>query len=217
VDAIVNQSWVKTLGMRRGNALLVSTGTRTPLSIRKPIQRIVGGRASVQRMDAAARFGLDPSVAQIALVVGTTADAVGTFTYTVLTGGRIAPQASWVASHISTRTMPIIGSMTCNTSMFPQLRAALQQIQDAGLSSAIHPGQYGGCYVPRFIAGTTTLSNHAFGLAFDLNVAENQRGTVGQINRQVVAIFQRYGFTWGGTWHWTDPMHFELNHLVRPE
>ncbi len=216
VDAIVNTSWVKTLGMRRGNALLVSTGIHTPLSIRKPIQRIVGGRASVQRMDAAARYGLDPSVAQIALPVGTPADAVGTFRYTVLTGGHIAPQPSWVASHISTETMPIIGAMTCNTLMFPQLRAALQEIRTTGLAGAIHPGQYGGCYVPRFIAGTTTLSNHAFGLAFDLNVPENERGTVGQINRQVVAIFQRYGFTWGGVWHYTDPMHFELNRLVRP-
>ena len=216
VDAIVNDSWVKTLGMRKGNALLVSTGIHTPLSIRKPIQRIVGGRASVQRMDAAARFGLDPSVAQVALPVGTPADAVGAFQYTVLTGGHIAPQPSWVATHISTETMPIIGAMTCNTLMFPQLRAALEEIRASGLAGAIHPSQYGGCYVPRFIAGTTTLSNHAFGLAFDLNVPENERGTVGQINRQVVAIFQRYGFTWGGVWHWTDPMHFELNRLVRP-
>jgi len=216
VDAIVNDSWVNTLGMRRGNALLVSTGVRTPLSLRKPIQRIVGGRASVQRMDAAARFGLDPSVAQIALPVGTPADAVGTFQYTVLTGGHIAPQPSWVASHISTETMPVIGPMTCNTLMFPQLRAALEEIRVSGLASAIHPSQYGGCYVPRFIAGTTTLSNHAFGLAFDLNVPENERGTVGLINRQVVAILQRYGFTWGGVWHYTDPMHFELNRLVRP-
>jgi hypothetical protein len=216
VDAVVNDSWVKTLGMRKNNALLVSTGIRTPLSIRKPIQRIVGGQASVQRMDAAARLGLDPSVTQTALLVGTTADAVGAFSYTVLAGGHIAPQGSWVSSHISTESMPIIGSMTCNTLMFPQLRAALEEIQARGLSSAIHPGQYGGCYVPRFIAGTTTLSNHAFGLAFDVNVPENLRGTVGQINRDVVAIFQRWGFTWGGTWHWTDPMHFELNRLVRP-
>jgi hypothetical protein len=216
VDAVVNNSWVKTLGMRKGNALLVSTGIRTPLSIRKPIQRIVGGQASVQRMDAAARLGLDPSVTQTALLVGTTADAVGAFNYTVLTGGHIAPQGSWVSSHISTETMPIIGPMTCNTLMFPQLRAALEEIQARGLAKAIHPSQYGGCYVPRFIAGTTTLSNHAFGLAFDVNVQENLRGTVGQINRDVVAILQRWGFTWGGTWHWTDPMHFELNRLVRP-
>jgi hypothetical protein len=112
--------------------------------------------------------------------------------------------------------MPIIGPMTCNTLMFPQLRAALDEIAARGLAKAIHPSQYGGCYVPRFIAGTTTLSNHAFGLAFDVNVPENERGTVGRINRDVVAILQRWGFTWGGTWRWTDPMHFELNRLVRP-
>jgi hypothetical protein len=214
VDAVVNQSWVKTLDMRSGNALLVSTGIRTPLSIRKPIQRIVGHRASVQRLDVAARLGLDPKAAQTAFLVGSAADAVGSYSYAVLGGGRIAPQQAWVRGHISTQTMPILGPMTCNTQMFPQLRAALDEIVADGLSSAIHPSQYGGCYVPRFIAGTTTLSNHAFGLAFDLNVPENQRGTVGQIDRQVVAIFQEWGFTWGGTWHYTDPMHFELNRIV---
>src|SRR3954447_561105 len=214
VDAIVNDSWVKTLGMRRGNALLVSTGIRTPRSIRKPIQRIVGDRASVQRLDVAARLGLDPQAVQTAFLVGSAADAVGSYSYSVLGGGRIAPQQAWVSSHISTQVMPIIGSMTCNTQMFPQLRAALDEIVSRGLASAIHPSQYGGCYVPRFIAGTTTLSNHAFGLAFDVNVAENQRGTVGLINRQVVSIFQKWGFTWGGNWHFTDPMHFELNRIV---
>ncbi len=214
IDALVNTAWAHELGMRPGNALLVSTGIRTPLSIRKPLQRIVGRQASVTRMDAAARYGLDTSVAQTAFLVGSASDAVGSFSYTVLGGGRIAPQPSWVAGHISTETMPIIGAMTCNTAMFPQLKAALDQIVAQGLAGAIHPSQYGGCFVPRFIAGTTTLSNHAFGLAFDVNVPENERGTVGQIDRRVVAIFEQWGFTWGGTWHYTDPMHFELNQIV---
>jgi hypothetical protein len=216
VDAVVNQSWVQTLGMRPGNALLVSTGIRTPLSIRTPIQRIVGHRASVQRLDVAARLGLDPGAVQTAFLVGSAADAVGSFSYTVAPGGRVVPDPSWVASHISTETMPIIGPMTCNTRMFPQLRAALQEVVAQGLASAIHPQQYEGCYVPKFIEGTTTMSNHSFGLAFDLNVPENQRGTPGQMNRQVVAIFEKWGFTWGGTWHYTDPMHFELNRIVQP-
>jgi hypothetical protein len=216
VDAVVNDSWVKTLGMTPGNAILVSTGTRSPEAVRKGLQRIVGSSASVQRLDIAARLGLDPTAVQNTILVGSAADAVGSYTYTVLDGGRIAPQQAWVTSHISTETVPILGAMTCNTQMFPQLRAALDEIVADGLASAIHPGQYGGCYVPRFIAGTTTLSNHAFGLAFDLNVPENQRGTDGQINRQVVAIFQKWGFTWGGTWHYTDPMHFELNRIIHP-
>ena len=217
VDAVVNQSWIKTLGMVPGNALLISTGSSTPADVRKPVQRVVGGSASVQRLDIAARLGLDPQAVQNVVLVGSVGDAVGSYSYTVVGGGRIAPQQAWVNSHISTETMPIIGSMTCNTQMLPQLHAALDEIVADGLTSAIHPQQYGGCYVPRFIAGTTTLSNHAFGLAFDVNVPENQRGTVGQINRQVVAIFQKWGFTWGGTWHYTDPMHFELNRIVKPE
>jgi hypothetical protein len=216
VDAVVNDSWVKTLGMTPGNALLVSTGSSTPVAARGPVQRIVGHGASVQRLDVAARLGLDPQAVQNVLLVGSVGDAVGSYSYSVLAGGRIAPQQSWVSSHISTETMPIIGPMTCNTAMFPQLRAALEEIEADGLASAIHPGQYGGCFVPRFIAGTTTLSNHAFGLAFDVNVPENERGTVGLINRQVVAIFGKWGFTWGGTWHYTDPMHFELNRIVHP-
>jgi hypothetical protein len=216
VDAVVNSTWVKTLGMTPGNALLVSTGSSTPVAVRGPVQRIVGHGASVQRLDVAARLGLDPQAVQNVLLVGSVGDAVGSYSYSVLAGGRIAPQQAWVSSHISTETMPIIGPMTCNTAMVPQLRAALEEIQADGLASAIHPGQYGGCFVPRFIAGTTTLSNHAFGLAFDVNVPENERGTVGLINRQVVAIFGKWGFTWGGTWHYTDPMHFELNRIVHP-
>jgi hypothetical protein len=202
--------------MRSGNALLVSTGIHAPGRIRGPIEKIVGHQASVQRMDVAARLGLDPSAGQTAFLVGSAADAVGSYSYRVLSGGRIVPDPAWVASHISTETMPIIGPMTCNTQMFPQLRAALDEIVARGLAGTIHPNQYEGCYVPKFIEGTTTLSNHAFGLAFDLNVPENQRGTPGQMNRTVVSIFERWGFTWGGTWHWTDPMHFEMNRLVHP-
>ncbi|KAA1411211.1 M15 family metallopeptidase, partial [Nocardioides humilatus] len=78
----------------------------------------------------------------------------------------------------------------------------------------IHPDEYAGCYYPRYIAGTRRLSNHAFGLALDLNVPGNQRGTVGQMSRAVVAVFKRWGFAWGADWGYTDPMHFELERVV---
>ena len=59
VDAVVNDSWVKTLGMRPGNALLISTGVRTPAALRKPIQRHRGphdvGAAARRRRPAGAR------------------------------------------------------------------------------------------------------------------------------------------------------------------
>ncbi|HLO36075.1 MAG TPA: M15 family metallopeptidase [Candidatus Deferrimicrobium sp.] len=170
----------------------------------------------MQSLDIVARAGLDIHATQTAFLVGSVADAVGTFNYTVIGGGRIAPDPAWVSSHITTEPVPILGNVTCNRLIFPQLKAALQDVIDQGLTDKIHPSEYAGCYYPRFIAGTTSLSNHSFGLALDLNVPGNQRGTVGEMDRGVVAIFKKWGFAWGGDWHYTDPMHFEMNALVHP-
>ena len=86
----------------------------------------------------------------------------------------------------------------------------------AGLADEIKREQYAGCYYPRFIAGSTSLSNHSFGTALDLNVPGNLRGTVGEMDRVVVSIFKKWGFAWGGDWRYTDPMHFEMARIVRP-
>ena len=216
VDAVVNAGWGERLGLQEGNALLVSTGLASPQSLRKPIARVVGGQASIQELDVVARTGIDPNATLSAFVVGSVADAVGVFNYTVIGGGRIAPEPSWVAAHIETRVMPIIGSMTCNKAIFPQLEAALREVVERGLADKLHPDEYAGCYYPRFIAGSTTLSNHSFGLAMDFNVPGNGRGTVGAIDRQVVDIFKSWGFAWGGDWRYTDPMHFEADRIVDP-
>ncbi|MFC7495656.1 MULTISPECIES: M15 family metallopeptidase [unclassified Nocardioides] len=217
VDAVVNETWIPDLEMTRGNALLIRTGGRAPDTLRKPIQRVLRGtEASVQMTDVVAREGLDPDVVQTAVVVGTVADAVGIYRYSVLGGGKIAPEPSWVESHIATGQVPILGSVTCNRLIFPQLRAALAEVVARGLADEIDPDDYAGCYYPRFIAGSTKLSNHAFGLALDLNVQGNQRGTVGEMDRGVVAAFEHWGFTWGGRWGYTDPMHFEMRELVNP-
>ena len=212
VDAVINQKWADELDMPVGNALIVATDDTSPQSVRPKIARLAGSGASVQILTV----DLDTSVRQTAVLVGSVGDAVGTFNYSVLGGGRIAPDPAWVASHISTESVPLLGSVTCNTLIFPQLRAALSEIVRSGLSDAIHPNEFAGCYYPRFIAGTTQLSNHSFGLALDLNVPGNQRGTVGEMDRRVVAIFKQWGFAWGGDWRYTDPMHFEMNALVAP-
>jgi D-alanyl-D-alanine carboxypeptidase len=217
IDAVVNEKWGDELDIQRGNAVLLSTGGKAPESVRKPLQRIVGNQASIQNLDIASRIGLDPNAVYTAVPTGGTAgDVVGTFNYTVIGGGRIAPDPAWVASHITTEVMPIIGSMTCNRAIFPQLRAALEEVVTTGLADELHPNEYAGCYYPRFIAGTTTLSNHSFGLAMDFNVPGNQRGTVGEMDRTVVGIFKKWGFAWGGDWNYTDPMHFEMAAVVNP-
>jgi hypothetical protein len=215
VDAVVNEKWGRSLGMKPGNALLVKTTLTAPDRVVDPIEAAVGKDASVQRLDAVAKYGLDPQAVQMPVLSGVVAQAVGNYAYSVV-GGRVIPSAAWVRSHIVTETVPILGAVTCNKALFPQLKGALGEVVSRGLTAKIHPGEYAGCYYPRFIAGTHSLSNHAFGLALDLNVPGNQRGTVGEMDRTVVAIFEKWGFTWGGHWHYTDPMHFEMNRIVRP-
>ncbi len=215
IDMVVNTAWADDIAMSTDNGLLISTDDITPATIRRPLERLVGRDVSVQMLDVASRLGLDPEARLTAIPTdGTLGSVIGTYRYTVVGGGRIAPEQAWVAANIRTEVVPILGSVTCHKDLFPQLRAALTEVEQGGLAAQIDPGEYAGCYYPRFIAGTTTLSNHAFGLALDLNAPGNGRGTVGEMSRAVVAIFKKWGFAWGGDWRYTDPMHFELSEVT---
>lgn len=216
IDMVVNTAWAADIEMSDDNGLLISTDGFAPATIRRKLETLVGEDASVQMLDVASQLGLDPDARLTAIPTGgTLGSLVGTYRYEVAGGGRITPDPAWVAANIRTEAVPILGSVTCHKDLFPQLRAALLEVQQRGLAGEIDPGEYAGCYYPRFIADTTTLSNHAFGLALDLNVPGNQRGTVGEMDRDVVAIFRTWGFAWGGDWRFTDPMHFELAEVKR--
>ncbi|MEJ7678400.1 MAG: M15 family metallopeptidase [Segetibacter sp.] len=80
---------------------------------------------------------------------------------------------------------------------------------------------WAGSFVPRFVRGSKkTLSNHAFGTAFDINVAWNHLGSVpalvGQKGsvRELVKIANDNGFYWGGHFTRLDGMHFEIAKLM---
>ena len=81
-----------------------------------------------------------------------------------------------------------------------------------------------GIYNCRPIAQTNRLSVHAFGAAIDINTkfsdywlwAKKPDGSIAwrnRIPREIVEIFERHGFIWGGRWYHFDTMHFEY----RPE
>jgi hypothetical protein len=215
INAVVNQRWAPKLHMPEGNALVISTGSADPVALRPQLAKLAGDKASVQVLGPGRN--LNPSIALTAVLTGgSVAQAVGSFTYTVNGDGSVNPDPRWIAAYIRTEQVPILGAVRCNKSMLPQLRAALTDIVRNHLASKIHANEYGGCYVPRFIGHDPSqgLSFHTWGTAIDLNVPGNQRGTVGTIDRRVVEIFKRWGFNWGGTWRYTDPMHFELAHLV---
>ncbi|MBM4178802.1 MAG: M15 family metallopeptidase [Ignavibacteria bacterium] len=83
----------------------------------------------------------------------------------------------------------------------------------------------GGTFNWRNIAGTSRISTHAFGITLDINVAEShywrnaKPEKIGRyafkntIPMEIVKIFEKHGFVWGGRWYHYDTMHFEY----RPE
>jgi hypothetical protein len=214
ISAVVDYKRGKQLGIPRNNALLVSTGKLTPSAVTGRLKKVVGPDTTMQTL--ALEFNVN--VLQTAVLTGSSVtDAVGTFSYTPHADGRVSPDPSWVSGYIRTESVPILGSVTCNKGMLPQLRAALTEVVQRGLSSTIHPSEFGGCYYPRYIGYSPAngLSLHTWGIAVDINVPGNLRGTVGQMDRRVVAIFKKWGFAWGGDWGYTDPMHFEMAKVVR--
>lgn len=215
IDAVVNEPRGRQLGMLPGNALLVSTGQAAPSDVAERIERVTDRHVTVQQLAA------DPAGAgtQTAFLTGgSVGQAVGSFSYRYFEDGAVAPDQAWVGANIRTEDVPILGQVTCHRMTLPQLRAAMQEVVDAGLASSVDASDFGGCYAPRFIAHDPAkgLSLHTWGIALDLNVAGNQRGTAGEMDPRVVSILKQWGFAWGGDWEYTDPMHFELAALTEP-
>lgn len=125
--------------------------------------------------------------------------------------GGLTLDPQWMAAHLSTVSVPILGRVTCNRAFLPALRKALTAVVAAGLQRRVDRSQYGGCFNGRLIAGQpgTPISHHAYGSAIDLNVASNPDGAVPHQDPRLVRTFARYGLTWGGSWLVPDGMHFE--------
>ena len=96
--------------------------------------------------------------------------------------------------------------------LFAPLRRALRTLERRGLSSVVDRADYAGCFAPRRIPGSGSLSLHAWGLAIDINAAANPRLGDSRQDRRLVRAMEDAGFTWGGRWPTVpDPMHFELH------
>jgi D-alanyl-D-alanine carboxypeptidase len=134
----------------------------------------------------------------------------------VTSAGDLAIAPAWLAAHLTTADVPILGAVTCNRAFLPQLRAALAAVVRQGLQGLIHPSDYGGCYNARLIAGQPgqPISHHAYGSALDINVSANPDGKPPTQDPRLVRVFAQFGITWGGAWLVPDGMHFES--LGRP-
>ena len=78
IDAVVNEKWVKKLGMRKDNAMLVAMDETSPQSVRKKLRKIAGSTASVQILGPDFDLGTQTAF----LTGGSVSKAVGSFNYT---------------------------------------------------------------------------------------------------------------------------------------
>lgn len=94
----------------------------------------------------------------------------------------------------------------------------LDNLPDEFLKYLINPA---GTYNYRKISNTNRLSMHSYGIAIDINAKlsnywlwdNGQYIYINSIPQEIVDIFEKYGFIWGGKWYHYDTMHFEF----RPE
>ncbi|MEH6628867.1 MAG: M15 family metallopeptidase [Motiliproteus sp.] len=149
-------------------------------------------------------------------------------------GGKIKILNNWEQDNIKTVILPQLkgipvfgpdgrkssGKLRFHQAAGEQLKALWSAWEEEGLIDRIL--SYEGSYNPRFIRGSrTSLSNHAYGTAFDINGSWNGLGKIpassgerGSV-RELIALANEYGFYWGGHFKSRpDGMHFEVAKLL---
>jgi hypothetical protein len=105
-----------------------------------------------------------------------------------------------------------------------QLAAVSRELDALPADDKAYLYPLGGTYACRAVADTGQTSMHAWGAAIDINTARSnywmwmRHGAAlpayeNRIPADIVAVFERHGFIWGGRWSHFDTMHFEY----RPE
>jgi hypothetical protein len=138
----------------------------------------------------------------------------GEFTMQQSPNGALEPGASWVSSHIVSRRIVQLGTVTCNKGVIADLTAAMTEITRRNLGSLVHTADFqyeGGCYNPSVIPFSNggAISAHTWGVAVDINVDVNPLGAAPHQDPRLVAIMRAHNFMWGGTFLRTDAAHFE--------
>ena len=119
---------------------------------------------------------------------------------------------------IGVKGAPATGRIFVHRLVVEQVRALFDAWQEAGLIDALLTWE--GSFAPRFVRGSrTTVSNHAWGTAFDVNFPWNRLGTTPALRgekgsvRDLVPVAHEHGFYWGGHFSRCDGMHFEVARL----
>jgi predicted chitinase len=155
----------------------------------------------------------------------TTDNVFGPLTYTSLADGaiRITNNFADNISFVSIPQMAVVGTngMRFHEKSALQLQKLWEEWEQLGLLKNII--SFGGSYVPRKIRGGNSLSKHAYGVAFDINMQWNglgvppaAPGSKGSVYSLVPSAI-KWGFHWGGWWGGRpDGMHFEVARVLDP-
>ena len=101
-----------------------------------------------------------------------------------------------------------------------KLESLSEELEKISPEFAKYLEKTGGTFNYREISGTNRLSSHAYGIAIDINTEfsdywkwDKSMKYKNRIPMEIVEIFEKHGFIWGGKWYHYDTMHFEY----RPE
>ncbi len=133
--------------------------------------------------------------------------------------GKLKP-VYWLRGSVNSQLL-----VTSVNDVHKKLQAISDEIDALPADIQKHASKGVSTYKWRPIAGTNRLSPHSFGIAIDLNgddaqywywdnpKAEGELKPKHQMPQEIVDIFEKHGFIWGGKFYHYDTMHFEY----RPE
>jgi hypothetical protein len=133
----------------------------------------------------------------------------GEFAYRRGGGQSFEQDAAWAEAHLETVEVPLLGTVRCHRAILPALEGALAELEREHLAHTVDLDGYAGCHAARLTSTLQSVSRHAWGIAFDLNVHDNPVGQESAQDPRLVEVLERWGFTWGGPWLIPDPAHFE--------
>jgi hypothetical protein len=212
-DLLWSEIWLpqevgETLGVDRPQTLLVGGASVAVLAT--TLRWALAGRPVIVGVAGVDRGMIDPVLPVVMIK-----ERFGEFAVRPGSGDAVIVDEEWRQAWIVTVDFPLVGPTRCHRMVIPYVRGALTEIESAGLGHLLDRGDFqlaGGCYNARLNRGGDpgfSLSRHSWGVAIDFNPSSNRYGTEPELAPEIVAVFRRWGFSWGGTWTVPDGMHFE--------
>lgn len=137
----------------------------------------------------------------------------------------------WMPAHFGTKYPLLVTTVNRVDEKLATISAELSELVNTHPDYLPFLDNPGGTFEWRVIANTNRLSPHSFGMTIDVNAnltnywqwdlqkagipvtEEAELHYRNDLPWEIVAVFEKYGFIWGGKWHHYDSMHFEY----RPE